>query len=70
MGRKQEMTDEAKVALKIGKLVDSATLDLDRVGIELARHRPLTYYNRLILIAESAIEEQEKQSARQFNTLF
>jgi hypothetical protein len=64
------MTDEAKVALKLGKLVDSATLDLDRVGIELARHRPTTYYNRLILIAESAIEEQEKQNARQLNTLF
>lgn len=69
MGRRHEMTDEAKVALKIGKMIDSATLDLDRVGIELARLRPATYYNRLILIAESAAEEQENQVG-QFDKLF
>jgi hypothetical protein len=55
---------EAKVAEKLANLVDSVTLDLDRVGIELARIQPLTTYNRLILIVESAIEEQENQSVR------
>ena len=61
---------EAKVAEKMASLVDSVDLDLDRVGIELARIEPKTFYNRALLVIESAIEEQEKQSGRQFNTLF
>lgn len=69
MSRKHELTDEAKVALKIAKIIDIATLDLDRVGIELARLRPTTHYNRLILIAESAVAEQDK-SFEQFDRLF
>lgn len=68
--RKHERTDEEKVALKIAKIVDSASLDLDRVGIELARLKPSIYYNRLMLIAESAQEETEKVNARQFDRLF
>jgi hypothetical protein len=62
--RKHQLTDEAKVAMKIANLIDSVTLDLDRVGIEMARLRPTTHYNRLILIAESAVQEQESQSVR------
>ena len=61
---------EAKVAEKMASLVDSVDLDLDRVGIELARIEPKTFYNRALLVIESAVEEQEKQSGRQFNTLF
>lgn len=69
--RKHQMTDEAKVAVKIANLIDSVTLDLDRIGIELARLRPTTHYNRLILIAESAVAEQESQSVkRSHNPLF
>lgn len=60
--RKHQMTDEAKVAVKIANLIDSVTLDLDRVGIEMARLSPTTHYNRLILIAEAAVEEQEKSN--------
>jgi hypothetical protein len=62
--RKHQLTDEAKVAMKIANLIDSVTLDLDRVGIEMARLRPTTHYNRLILIAESAVAEQENQNVR------
>jgi hypothetical protein len=57
-------TDEGKIAIKIAKIVDSATLDLDQVGIELARLAPKTYYNRLMIIAEAAAEEQEQISVR------
>ena len=63
-------TDEGKVALKIAKLVDSATLNLDQVGVELARLVPRTYYNRIMIVAEAAVDEQEKISGRQFDTLF
>ena len=68
--RKHERTDEEKVALKIAKIVDSASLDLDRVGIELARLKPSIYYNRLMLIAESAQEETERVNAKQYDRLF
>jgi hypothetical protein len=61
---------ETKVAEKIAGLVDSVDLDLDRVGIELARIQPKTFYNRALLVMESAVEEQEKQSGKQFDTLF
>jgi hypothetical protein len=57
-------TEEAKVADKIAKMLDSASLDLDRVGVELARIQPTLSYNRLILIAESAIEEKENSGVR------
>jgi len=68
--RKHQMTDEGKVALKIANLIDSVTLDLDRVGIELARLRPTTHYNRLILIAEAAAEEQDKANGIKQDYLF
>lgn len=68
--RKHQMTDEGKVALKIANLIDSVTLDLDRVGIELARLRPTTHYNRLILIAEAAAEEQDRANGIQQDYLF
>ena len=62
---------ELKTALKIADLLDSVSLDLDRVGIELARLHPTTHYNRLILIAEAAVEEQEMQNVRNsHNPLF
>ena len=68
---KHKNTEEAKVAMKIAKTIDSATLNLDEVGVELARLVPRTYYNRLILIAEAAADEQEKISVReQHNPLF
>lgn len=69
--RKHQMTNEAKVALKLATLIDSATLDLDRVGLELARLSPTTHYNRLILIAEAAVEEQGRIYDRaNLDTLF
>jgi hypothetical protein len=68
--RRHEKTDEERIALKIAKIVDSASLDLDRVGIELARLKPSIYYNRLMLIAEAAQEETERVNAQQFDRLF
>ena len=70
MLRKQQLTDEAKVALKIANLIDSVTLDLDSVGVEMARLRPTTHYNRLILIAEAAADEQDKMNGIQQDYLF
>lgn len=69
--RKHALTKEQKTAVKLAELLDSVSLDLDRVGIEIARLRPSTSYNRLILIAESAVEEQENIYVREHhNPLF
>jgi hypothetical protein len=57
--RKQQLTNEQKIAVKMAQLLDSVSLDLDRVGIEVARLEPKTIYNRLMLVAESAVEERE-----------
>ena len=57
--RKHTITQEQKIAIQLTKLLDSVSLDLDRVGIEIARIRPTTMYNRLMLVAESAVEERE-----------
>jgi hypothetical protein len=59
--RRHALTKEQKTAMKLAELLDSVSLDLDRVGIELARLRPSTTYNRLILVAESAVYEIEKE---------
>lgn len=68
--RRHQPTEEEKIAVKIAKMIDSATLDLDRVGIEIARLRPMTHYNRLVIIAESAVEETENINGRQHDRLF
>ena len=57
--KKQQLTEEAKVAVKITDLLSDVTLDLDLVGKYIARRQPKTYYNRTILVAESAVEEIE-----------
>ncbi len=64
---RHKVSDEGKVALKIAKAIEGVALDLDRVGIELARLSPTTHYNRLILIAEAAVEEQESRNARLYH---
>jgi hypothetical protein len=68
---KRELSEEAKTAIKLGKLVADSSLDLEGVGVELARIRPSIYYNRLIIVAESAVEEQEKMYGRHnYNSFF
>ena len=63
-------TPEEKVAEQIQKLVSDVNLDLDRVGINLARLPSNLTYNRIMLIAESAEWEKEVQNGKQQYTLF
>jgi hypothetical protein len=69
MGRNHGLTEEAKVALKIAKALDQVTLDIENVGIELARLRPMVHYNRVMIMAEAAADEQEGQNDS-WNTFF
>lgn len=53
-------SDADKVALKIGNLINDLTLDIEQVGIYLARNSNVTY-RRLQEIAEAAKWEKEER---------
>ncbi len=57
-------TEEEKAAQKLATVVSDVRLDLDEVGIYLARYFPTISYNRLILVAESAEFEKENIDVR------
>jgi hypothetical protein len=58
------MTDEEKVAVKIGDLLADQRLNLDRIGSYVARTEPSTNYRRLMVVAEAADEEWEERYGR------
>ena len=68
--RRKQLTEAEKVAIKIAKIVNDVTLDLDQVGIYLARVAPNVSYRRLQEIAESAEWEKEKLNVRPEDYLF
>jgi hypothetical protein len=57
-------TEEEKVATTISKIISDLRLDLDQIGIYLARNNPNVSYNRLQIIAESAEFEKEMNNVR------
>lgn len=61
---KRITTTEEKVAQRLATIVSDLRLDLDQVGIYLARTAPSVSYNRLIEIAESAQFEKENNGFR------
>jgi hypothetical protein len=54
-----KVSNEEKVASKMVALVNDYTLDLDMVGIYIARQSPILLFNRLQVISESADFEME-----------
>lgn len=67
MAKRHHTTEEEKVAIKLSKIVNDVSLDLDDVGRYLAELAPTISYNRLILIAESAIERKENNDIRSWH---
>jgi D-alanyl-D-alanine dipeptidase len=63
-----KLSREHRIAKKIAELTNDVTIDLDQVGAELARMRPIVSYNRLMLVAEAAAEEQEKIYVKEHHT--
>lgn len=61
----KRQTKEENVAVKIGDLISDLRLDLDQVGIYIARHKPMVNYRRLQEIADSAYYEKENLSVRE-----
>jgi len=61
--RRKIVTPEQRVATKIASLVSDVTIDLEMVGVSIARDNPNVVYRRLQEITETA--EQEKMSKGQ-----
>ena len=55
----RRITEEEKVANRIGNMVADLRVDLELVGEYLAKSQPYVVYNRLQVIAESAKETKE-----------
>ena len=58
------MSEEEKIALKIGNMISNLNLDIETVGKYLANTVSNVGYNRLIVIAESAESEKERMYVR------
>lgn len=61
---KFRMTDEEKVALKLSALVSDLRLDIEKVGVYIARVGGNTVNHRLNLITEVAKQEREGHDLR------
>lgn len=59
--RKHLITNEEKVAVKLSSIFSDVRLDLELIGVYLARLSPAVTHNRLQIIAESAQAEKEAQ---------
>jgi hypothetical protein len=64
-------TQEEKIAKKLSDIVSDVRIDLDLVGVYLARAFPNLTYRRLSVIIESAEQEKENTYDRlNHNTFF
>lgn len=61
---RRTITPEERVAQKLSAIVSDLRLDIEQVGVYLARTSPYVSYNRLIEIAESAQFEKEQNELR------
>lgn len=55
----RKLTEEEKVANKLGNVISDLRVDLELVGEYMAKSQPYVVYNRLQVIAESAKENKE-----------
>lgn len=63
-------SDEEKTAEKMLNLTKDSTLDLDQIGIYLARSYPEYLVKRLAYIMEVADDERAGLEVQQYDTLF
>lgn len=69
------MTQEEKVAKKLSDIVSDLRVDLDLVGVYLARAFPNSTLRRLNIVTEAGLEDKEKRAnyerwSKDPNTLF
>jgi hypothetical protein len=61
---KRTTVREEKIASKIAEIISPVDVNLDDVGFYLAQMKPPIHYNRLLIVTESAIAEQERINER------
>lgn len=61
---RHKMTEEEKVAVRIGNLLSDLRLDIEKVGTYVARTGGLVVANRLNLLTEVANEEYKGYDIR------
>lgn len=61
---RHKMTDEEKVAVRISALISDLRLDIERVGVYMARVGGNVVNHRLDLLAEVAKEERQGYDIR------
>lgn len=61
---RNRITEEEKVAKKLADIIANVSLDLDLVGVYLARAFPNVVYRRLEIIQSSAEYEKEQDVIR------
>ncbi len=62
--RRHIITKEEKVAKTIMEKLSDLTLDLEMLGYYIALNVSGVLYNRFQIVAETAIDEKEKQNGR------
>ena len=67
MRMSRRITEEEKVANKMGNIISDLRVDLELVGEYLAKSQPYVVYNRFQVIAESAKETKEGTNYAQNN---
>jgi 3D (Asp-Asp-Asp) domain-containing protein len=61
---KSRMTDEERVAVRISALISDLRLDIEKVGVYMARTGGNVVNNRLDLLTEVAQEERQGHDIR------
>mgnify|MGYP000617906076 CR=1 FL=1 len=62
--RHHKISDEEKIAKQLAKIVSDLTLDLEAVGVALAKAFPNVIYHRLEIIKDAAEYEREAINVR------
>lgn len=61
---RHRMTDEERVAIRLASLISDLRLDIERVGVYVARTGGTVVNHRLDLLAEVAKEERQGHDIR------
>lgn len=68
---RKTLAPEEKIAKQLAQIVSDVNLDIEQVGIYLARNFPSVSYRRLLVVMESAEYEKESKYDREhINPLF
>ena len=62
---RKSLAPEEKIAKQLAQIVADVNLDIEQVGIYLARNFPSVSYRRLLVVMESAEHEKESKYDRE-----